>query len=746
MAGSGHCTHPERQSDSTLRLLVRSRELACRNSWGGDLFVSKDADHAQRPDPATHHSNPTPTPSAVDDEVTSVVTPRVPRSPNGSTTGKTGDDRVVSDRPAPNRDNQREEDDDENDAARQDQDERARMIFRDPPAAIARAKARHLDRKRKSHAGTDSVASAPEGKDDDPDDATRSVPPKIPNTGTDQVVTQKQRLSHRFTRGKSTEVIASEHDLPVPRSEVAQHRDGESGNQDRFDSIPDIDPNFDLPGWRQASHLAESPADQDAGDPDRESAEITGQQTDDVTGLLPDNRSGEGAPPKTYEHVLSRARRIRESKKLVRPHPRPAAGGVAPNDAYPEYPPHEPRVVNENHEEIAASALPPLLDEDLQDESGRILADDAGSLTSEHKEERAESAQSQRRRSWLARFGIHRDGAYSDELAADPDASQEYHEAYGGGELNGHVDVEPAEHPYSTSADSNRASDTEYHHESGHGRGDDQESPSYELPETYSGNTYYSELDDGSPPDRWHATAEQPSIRAGLPDLDAILATASPRSASRTPDDAGSELSQADRRGPPAGTYRAAPEQHIAASRWSGDASPSPRESFFRARRFSDWDDGHPERHAIAKRTHYADKPDLSTENRDDDDHGRDRALPDLDAGSFDLRDVIERGGELMDMRIDVAPDIPRACRTCRSFRSADGGARGWCTNEWAFTHRRMVNEDDVACETTIGSWWLPDDRYWLAEDFDDWADATPRMDAFLARGVAPPNRRISGE
>jgi hypothetical protein len=125
------------------------------------------------------------------------------------------------------------------------------------------------------------------------------------------------------------------------------------------------------------------------------------------------------------------------------------------------------------------------------------------------------------------------------------------------------------------------------------------------------------------------------------------------------------------------------------------------------------------------------------------------RSLPDLDTGDLDVREVATRGGELLDMTIDIAPDLPRECRTCRSFRSADGGVRGWCTNEWAFTHRRMVNEDDLACETSIGCWWLPHDRYRQSADDENIAAQTPRMDELLARILRPAERvehKVAGE
>ena len=79
---------------------------------------------------------------------------------------------------------------------------------------------------------------------------------------------------------------------------------------------------------------------------------------------------------------------------------------------------------------------------------------------------------------------------------------------------------------------------------------------------------------------------------------------------------------------------------------------------------------------------------------------------------------------------------IPRCCRTCRDFRAAEsGGSGGWCTNRWAFRHRRMVDVDQLTCETTIGDWWLPSDEAWQ-DDFDVGRHAlsTPLMDKWFGR------------
>jgi len=88
-----------------------------------------------------------------------------------------------------------------------------------------------------------------------------------------------------------------------------------------------------------------------------------------------------------------------------------------------------------------------------------------------------------------------------------------------------------------------------------------------------------------------------------------------------------------------------------------------------------------------------------------------------------------------LETSVEVAPMIPRMCRTCRDFRPADNGGRGWCTNKWAFSHRRMVDEDELPCETSLGCWWLPHDEVWLAEaDAAAHTEPTPLVDHWLER------------
>jgi len=94
-----------------------------------------------------------------------------------------------------------------------------------------------------------------------------------------------------------------------------------------------------------------------------------------------------------------------------------------------------------------------------------------------------------------------------------------------------------------------------------------------------------------------------------------------------------------------------------------------------------------------------------------------------------------------------AADRIERICRTCRDFRPAENGDRGWCTNKWAFSHRRMVDADDLACRNSLGSWWTPKDDIWRRDsDISRHAQQTPRVDEWLFGTSSDTNeRRRSG-
>ena len=76
---------------------------------------------------------------------------------------------------------------------------------------------------------------------------------------------------------------------------------------------------------------------------------------------------------------------------------------------------------------------------------------------------------------------------------------------------------------------------------------------------------------------------------------------------------------------------------------------------------------------------------------------------------------------------------IPQCCGTCRDFRPAEGGERGWCNNQFAFDHRRMVQRTELACRSTIGVWWIPSDDWWQQQaDISHHGRPTPVVDELL--------------
>jgi hypothetical protein len=82
--------------------------------------------------------------------------------------------------------------------------------------------------------------------------------------------------------------------------------------------------------------------------------------------------------------------------------------------------------------------------------------------------------------------------------------------------------------------------------------------------------------------------------------------------------------------------------------------------------------------------------------------------------------------------------DLPRECRTCRDYRPAADGHRGWCANAWAFTHSRLVQADEVTpCLSAIGDWWVAVDDVWLvAADVSAHGRATPLLDQLVAQDL----------
>lgn len=766
MAGNGWCTHPKRQYSSDVKILVRAGELACRNSWGGDMFQSRnDSGPSSEPDvahdlPGGHQESD----ASRDDEVTSVITPP---DRSDARSGKVEEDRVVSDRPAP----LREPDvDPHNNAAREDQEERARVLARGSRDALMRARERHSNRRNRS--------STDPGSDDDNDD-----PGTWADSG-DRVATRQKRFSDRFRSARDI-TQTPDQDAPVPRAEIERHWLESSG---RFETVPEVDPAFDLPGWR--------------GQDQRESKPVSPEkplQAEDTHSPV----QVEPAPISTYEHMLQRARRVREGKSHKADHPTRRARKQLRQAQHRASQPNtlEPAVADDIRDEfdpddrgvLPAAQPEPALAQGTPAQSAldehHVATDDTG-LADEPRYADGDDLD------YIDEDEFHDDvDFYQDELQdeSEPFAYDDGPGAHDperpGWRLGGLLSTlglgrrrAPAAHDdamvtrHAEAYEDEASWDDEWNEPDTHAlsapgwddRDDadallDTDDESYEydpLPanlgnESYIGHNQISEhldahesdydvaYDNTYAADEQHLFLDDERERGERAAYDPVLATHGrpeawhrQRLVQELPDLDDNLFEETfNRRVPsPTATLDRAPmseEPSLHRETEASRISTSPSESYFRAARFREWAEAHTDESALEAR-----------------DRGEsvDRAtLPDIEEPNLDLRELVARGSELLDMTIEIAPDVPRECRTCRSFRSADGGSRGWCTNAWAFTHRRMVNEEDLACETAIGCWWLPADRYWLIEEQDGYAAATPRMDELVARHSGARERRASG-
>jgi hypothetical protein len=100
----------------------------------------------------------------------------------------------------------------------------------------------------------------------------------------------------------------------------------------------------------------------------------------------------------------------------------------------------------------------------------------------------------------------------------------------------------------------------------------------------------------------------------------------------------------------------------------------------------------------------------------------------------FDIRRAVADPDDTSVTRqLAVENGVAKCCLTCRSFQPADEAGRGWCLSEWSTTHRQMVNADTLACQSSIGNWWIAADTTWIPPA-DSIQPQTPRADRLIAR------------
>lgn len=696
MGGSGWCNHPDRKTTSDVRILVRAAELACRNTWGHDLWASADDSAADEPDASMRQPSlpaPTPDPTAYDDEVTSVI----------SADAQLDDQAIVA------------EDivqqstiriDDEFDP---EQDRRLQLLSRDSRSAIRDARERAIARRTKKpvtdNAAEPSDDESPAATTDEPfttrgtvftpdDFVEDEAPSATDDVGEDDVIDQSissgsprgNRLRREADNPKDERAAVST-DAPSASSERQT-----AATPDRYNSVPELVDHVDLEAFRpQPVTRAEAPAP------------------------LPANPPAEDA----YERALARARQIAQQPEqrdarpsfvnlsmpdlpeFDAPAPVPVAETTPAQPVstskllHGNAPGMAPRTTGPQDARARRAAVPthPAL---TPEEGRRSLW--RGNRPEQKREQRIADAQRQRQRELVeasARkraFDAERRHRAVEQPPAEPVPTPEVRDVAPVRQAAPAARRRPAPEPARRAA---------------------------AAPIRRPAN-----------PERVSLTASAVS-RADAAPANPIMAARDLMREQRRParprvlaDDADPQLDRRTMAGVQAAIEPAPMAEQRPLRRRPADA-PRPE-----ARQF-----------VPPPVDAYLDDGDLG-------DVIGDLAFAPVahDQRPEPERDFLldESHVRIMIPLISIAPDVPRQCATCRHYRASEQGGRGWCTNTWAFSHRQMVNEDDLPCSSSIGCWWLPaDDEVW---DTDEPAahGPTPRVDRMLARKRGQPDERPS--
>lgn len=724
LKGQGWCTHPNRQQSGGMLLLVRAGALDCRNSWGEDFWTPADDETA------ASVARSAPPPSSSPPRAASAQVVPVP----------TVEDHVVRQDAIMHHTTSSTPDDDEsvNHAALSDQEERAQVIARGAREAIQAAR----QRKKEQFARSRQPHTAPLPSADTEAGEWMTTTDRASD---DVVLSTRPQAIDPFKRSYGAP------QPPVPSQEMPRDTGGivSRYQDDRFDSVPEIRDEVELP---RPAHFR--------GDGNQELAED--DLATDGAELSPN------ADVTSYDLVLQRARRFqrrsgtRSGHRTITPPQRSVAEasvvavGKTPETVTKQADPAAP--ANLDVEPAWASDAAPEeqavaiggrafegADEDVAPVADEFVMPDWDNdpdvswITTPARAN--PGPKPERRRLHLPQLNLwrhqqrERPALAASALAEDDIVEETVWTA------------PPAPHSIATVDD-----DPDWVEEvvpvEAYAAAQPEASPADTSADAYVETAWEDEWD--------HDGAEAPATTADVHGYAASARDLGPTSVAGVPGDVWDEddwptLLPADRVTGEA-TVRHRPQPVTAPfdltkirarlfARDDEQDAPAPANADGLSRRA--------ERPQPTRRQPLSAAPRQSPDPDEDPDpdpgSGIDAALPSIEQhwrepqAEFDLRAVVRRQDELLDMRIQLAPDVPRACRSCRSFRAAEGGERGWCTNEWAFSHRRMVNADDLPCESSIGCWWLPADSVCLpADDFATLTAPTPLVDRLLGRLPLP--------
>lgn len=792
LAGNGWCTNPKRQVSSDVRILVRKGELACRNSWGGDLWESSNGSTAANGTVSSARATfeaSIPMPK-FEDQVTSVVTSDANPSPRGKSPSASREEGHMSVPPedqvvaydsieSPKR---RQTDQpnaqDINPLAHADQHERANVMARGGPReAILRARERHRQRNSSPTRANEAMRRDSAKPNDDLVQATQSVPsgddvPTDTGTETDGPAPQ-DRLIETRQRAPSTPPIdpfrRSYNDPapPVPRSELpagAEALSNRSGERNRFDSVPEVRPDIELPRRQPPTsptrRRAEAARQKQRGDLSAQAPDVESSSTRSVDGGGGQSRNIRAAAkafrdkrnnlqaPRLSSPSQNGLTPLPDDGDFDDPLPTPAAvrepDGVPASRAGSEVAPTRRDTLPNEAQQSAQSYAEDAVGDDMQlgpigfDAAINDHPDDA--LFFDEFEDQPVTV---RRRSWLTGLGRRRQ--HAPDSTPPPTATfplqraaqTSLQDADGASPATGTPEPEPE---VTTSTAVNAATRDHATDAPATDHRPDFSPPSRPKPqETRPGtegprirqfvaarpsNKDENEPQEGTVETQPHQEETPAATPAPVQPLRPIASRPHPQVDQPRHHATDYDMAELRRRlfgavpankpgndspgnGRPRTQANARPAMSAASER-APEPEPDPSRTPI---------------HAVEDRAHIDAVAPFDE-------------VPTVEpAPGFDLRSLMDRQRDPIDMRIKVAPGTPRVCRTCRSFRPSENDERGWCTNEWAFTHRRMVNAGDRPCQTSIGCWWLPDDGVWLKDDalaaFDE---ATPLMDQVLSR------------
>jgi hypothetical protein len=702
LSGNGWCTHPKRKASSDVILLVRKGELACRDSWGDDFWTDASLPVAD---------------SGTSDSIAAINLPLAGRSESDlSSPSRQTASSGKSAQPSP------AEDSSFNTAAHLEQEQRAAALRNGPGDALRlaweRSAGRKLEQQRPENASTATDSEHSDDETDplpDADDSPVAATRREPRAGDDERDIQPREIMKApLASRRNPERIAA---APVPISEVAEPHRGSS--EAKYHTVPSIQPDIELPRLRNQFRL---PGQEPAGTV----ASSRNQPEDDSQEMS------------TYDRVLQRAQAYRATVQA------PQAPGSRLDDTAPadDFAIHSPRPANRDVEP-EADVEPAGEDEvvsfqiDRSTRFSRFAHDtthhgaelDNGAVEEDYELDRSyrpeptSSQAHQQQQSGLSWWRTARDRVFgaapqqdAPSFAIGDDEDEDVHDEPEpdswdaptirdiAGVEDVHDDafaIEWDNHslaPIQVSVDAPASTDDSFWSSLDYLESDSDSETHLEPMAWVEEEPEF--LDTPAPEsdragDSYNWNLAEP---AGMDHLrDRLFGHA-----------AGTQVSP-DRQRSPGPSAPVAPATGTLSLQDRFDAElPADREQY----------DLPPIQQVAVSEPEATDYPYDSAYNPD-----------------FDIRDLVAADAEPpLDMTITIAPDIPRKCATCRSFRQSETGDRGWCVNQWAFPHRPLVNAEDLACDSSLGCWWLPGDDAWDAAAYlAELAQPTPRTDRLEA-------------